>query len=148
MVNWMTRHGRKHSELLGGQLDPGERAQADACVGARKRGSSFETVLSKHNEYSKLLELCSQVVESTAGEKVSPDSSWLADVHPFAAKLFFHLGSLFYLRGGTLLPPLAGKDIPDKPGRREANTKKLSQSLSPIPKQNTSPKNGILARRK
>ena len=43
--------------------------------------------------------------------KFSPDMVWLTYTQPLAAKLFQHLGSLFYLTRGTNLPKLADTNI-------------------------------------
>lgn len=58
-------------------------------------------------EYIQLLNLYARVTDSMQGEEVSAD--WLVDVEPLSAKLFQHLGTLFYLAEGTKLPDVLGK---------------------------------------
>jgi hypothetical protein len=62
-------------------------------------------------EYLQLLELYARVVESMRGVKLTEESSWLAETQPLAVKLFYHLGSMYFLTKGTSLPPLTGVKI-------------------------------------
>jgi hypothetical protein len=62
-------------------------------------------------EYLQLLDLCFRLVESIKGQEVTEDTVWLTETQPTATKLFYHLGSIYYLSKGTTLPDLAGVKI-------------------------------------
>lgn len=64
-----------------------------------------------NNEYIELLDLFARVVESVKGEKVPPGMGWITETQPLSVKLFFHLGSIFYLSKGTSLTNLSGAQI-------------------------------------
>jgi len=70
-------------------------------LGATVNKSKYEL------EYLQLLDLYVRLVESIKGEKVTEDMIWLTETQPTSAKLFFHLGSIYYLSKGTSLPDLA-----------------------------------------
>ena len=46
-----------------------------------------------------------------AGERVEGERAWVVEAEYLAKKLFFHLASLLYLRGGTQFEGLAGINI-------------------------------------
>jgi hypothetical protein len=62
-------------------------------------------------EYKLLLGVFVRSIEVMAGRKLAGDDSWIAEAEHLAAKLFFHLASLLYLRPGTRLGELAGINI-------------------------------------
>jgi hypothetical protein len=64
----------------------------------------------KSNEYRDLLDLYVRAVQAMAGKPVASEKAWVAEAEHLAAKLFFHLASLLYLRGGTRFERLGGID--------------------------------------
>ena len=68
-------------------------------------------MIDKRRDYLALLELYVLMVDCLKGKEVSEHLIWKTDTQPIASKLFFHLGSLFYLWQGTSLPALAGNKI-------------------------------------
>lgn len=58
------------------------------------------------SDYSQLLELYYQVVDSKRGDKLAEDQKWLYDAETLSVKLFNHLGTIQYLSQGTTLPKI------------------------------------------
>ena len=58
-----------------------------------------------------MMDVFIQCGEALRGKPFSAEMSWQADTQPIAMKLFFHLGSLYALQDGTVLPVMAGVPI-------------------------------------
>lgn len=65
----------------------------------------------REGEYLQLMDLYVRVVESMAGVPSVGDNAWIKDAENLSIKLFYHLGSLFYLTKGTKLPRLGGVEV-------------------------------------
>lgn len=69
------------------------------------------TLQETREEFLVLMDLYVRMAESLNGKRVDSDEAWRTNMQPLAAKLFFHLGTLFYVHQGTSLPPLAATRV-------------------------------------
>ena len=68
--------------------------------------------MSNYNEeYKQLLTLYVKTVESAKGINLPSNQKWLYSVESLAVKLFYHVGSVYYLCEGTKIGKMAGLNI-------------------------------------
>jgi hypothetical protein len=65
----------------------------------------------RRKDYLPMLEVLVACTQALAGKDIPEGKGWIADIQPLSTKLFFHLGTLYHLQEGTLLPGMYGIDF-------------------------------------
>lgn len=63
------------------------------------------------SEYTKLITVFYETVDSKRGTKLAETDKWLFDAETLAVKLFYHLASILHLTSGTVLPSFDGRRL-------------------------------------